>query len=60
MATTEHTVNDAIAEALRKTRHGWGAKDVVRSENTGTLAGSNKRPDILMTEPGVSPVVIET
>ncbi|NJS14523.1 MAG: hypothetical protein HC788_07840 [Sphingopyxis sp.] len=60
MATTEHTVNDAIAEALRTTRHGWGAKDVVRSENTATLAGSNKRPDILITEPGVSPVVIET
>ena len=60
MATTEHTVNDAIAQALRITRHGWSAKDVVRSENTGTLAGSNKRPDILITEAGVSPVVIET
>jgi hypothetical protein len=33
---------------------------VVRSENTGTLSGSNKRPDILITEFGVSPVVIET
>ncbi len=60
MATTEHTVNDAIAKALRETRHGWGQNDVVRSENTGTLEGSNKRPDILITEPGVSPVVIET
>lgn len=60
MATTEHTVNDAIAAALRTTRHGWGAKGVVRSENTATLQGSNKRPDILVTEPGVSPVVIET
>jgi hypothetical protein len=60
VATTEHTVNDAIAGALRTTRHGWGAKGVVRSENTGTLEGSNKRPDILIAEPGVSPVVIET
>lgn len=60
MATTEHTVNDAIAEALRKTRHGWSQTGVVRSENTATLEGSNKRPDILITESGVSPVVIET
>lgn len=60
MATTEHTINDAIAEALKPTRHGWQAAGVVRSENTGTLTGSNKRPDILVLEPGVSPVVIET
>ncbi|MBY0307054.1 MAG: hypothetical protein K2W86_18135 [Sphingomonas sp.] len=60
MSTTEHTTNDAIANALRPTRHGWSIKGVVRSENTGTLAGSNRRPDILVTEPNVSPVVIET
>lgn len=60
MATTEHTINDAIAQALRPTRHGWNAVGVVRSENTGTLTGNNKRPDILVTEAGVSPVVIET
>jgi hypothetical protein len=60
LATTEHTINDAIAQALRPTRHGWHVAGVVRSENTGTIAGSNKRPDILVTEPGVSPVVIET
>lgn len=60
MATTEHTINDAIAQALRPTRHGWNVHGVVRSENTGTLTGSNKRPDILVTEFGVSPVVIET
>lgn len=60
MATTEHTINDAIAQALRQTRHGWQAAGVVRSENLQTLTGSNKRPDILVTEPGVSPVVIET
>jgi hypothetical protein len=60
MATTEHTINDAIAQALRSTRHGWNAKGVVRSENTATLTGNNRRPDILVTEAGVSPVVIET
>lgn len=60
MATTEHTINDAIAQALRPTRHGWHKAGVVRSENTGTLTGSTKRPDILIVEPGVSPVVIET
>lgn len=60
MAITEHTINDAIAQALRPTRHGWHGAGVVRSENTSMITGSNKRPDILITEPGVSPVVIET
>lgn len=60
VATTEHTINDAIAQALRPTRHGWNVPGVIRSENTATISGSNKRPDILVTEPGVSPVVIET
>jgi hypothetical protein len=32
---------------------------MVRSENTGALKGNAKRPDILITEPNVSPVVIE-
>lgn len=59
MGTTEHTINDAIAEALRNTRHAWNDDGVVRSENTGTLTGNNKRPDILILEAGVSPVVIE-
>jgi hypothetical protein len=60
MPTTEHTINDAIAEILRETRHTWSDSDIVRSENTGMLKGSNKRPDILVLEPNVSPVVIET
>jgi hypothetical protein len=60
LATTEHTANDAIAQALRPTRHGWNTPGVVRSEHTQTLTGNNKRPDILVTEAGVSPVVIET
>ena len=60
MATTEHTINDAIAGLLRETRRSWRAGDVVSSENTGMLKGSSGRPDILVTEPLVSPVVIET
>lgn len=59
MATTEHTINDAIANQLRRTRHRWRMPNAVRSENTGTLTGSSKRPDILIAEPGVSPVVVE-
>ena len=61
MATTEHTINDAIAELLRGTRWAWRGSDVVRSETTGLLAGaSGLRPDILVTEPYTAPVVIET
>jgi len=60
MATTEHTINDAIAEVLRGTRRAWRDSDIVSSENTGQIKGSAARPDILVTEPSVSPVVIET
>jgi len=60
MATTEHTINDALAELLRETRRAWRTAPVVSSENTGMLVGSNKRPDILVLEPSVSPVAIET
>ena len=60
MATTEHTINDALAELLRETRRAWRTAHVVSSENTGMLVGSNKRPDILVVEPSVSPVAIET
>src|SRR5271168_1294191 len=60
MATTEHTINDAIAAVLRETRRAWATSNVVSSENTGMLKGSSKRPDILVLEPNVSPVVIET
>ena len=60
MATTEHTINDALAEVLRETRRAWQQPNVVRSENTRMLRGSNERPDILVIEPNVSPVVIET
>src|SRR5437660_11347587 len=60
MATTEHTINDALAELLRGTRRAWRDSDIDSSENTGQLKGSNARPDILVVEPNVSPVVIET
>jgi hypothetical protein len=60
VATTEHTINDAIAELLRGTRRAWRDSDIVSSENTGQLKGSTARPDILVIEPNVSPVVIET
>jgi hypothetical protein len=59
MATTEHTINDALASALGDTRRSWRVSPVVRSENTGALKGNTKRPDILIIEPNVSPVVIE-
>jgi len=60
MATTEHTINDALADLLRGTRRAWRDTDIVSSENTGQLKGSSARPDILVVEPNVSPVVIET
>ena len=60
MAITEHTINDALAAALRETRRAWSAHGIVSSENTEMLKGSNRRPDILILEANVSPVDIET
>ena len=61
MATTEHTINDAIAELLRQTRHAWRDSNVIRSESTRLLASSpGRQPDILIAEPHTAPVVIET
>ena len=60
MTTTEHTINDALAAVLRTTRSAWSQLGIVSSENTGILKHGAKRPDILVTEPNVSPVVIET
>jgi len=60
MATTEHTINDALATVLRATRRAWRDANVVKSENSGMLKGSHARPDILVIEPNVSPVIIET
>ncbi|MGA3107726.1 MAG: hypothetical protein ABSD53_24850 [Terriglobales bacterium] len=44
MATTEHTINDALAELPRGTRRAWRDSDIVRSENTGQLKGSTGQP----------------
>ena len=60
MPTTEPTVNVALAEVLMGTRSLWGAAGVVRAENTEVLRNSGKRPDIMVSEPNVAPVVIET
>lgn len=60
MATTEPTINDALAEVLKETRSLWRHTGVVKSENTGVLKAAGKKPDILITEPNVSPVVVET
>ncbi|MFC2070415.1 hypothetical protein ACFLTB_04505, partial [Chloroflexota bacterium] len=60
MATTEHTINDALAEVLKETRSLWRQKGVVKSENINVLTSSGKRPDILINEPNVSPVIVET
>lgn len=53
-------MNDVLASLLRSTRRVWYGNEVVRSENTGLIKGSSARPDILVLEPCVSPVVVET
>jgi surface antigen len=60
MATTEPQMNHVIASVLRQLRRTWSSPQVVRSENTMMLQSSAKRPDILVMEPGTSPVVVET
>jgi hypothetical protein len=60
MATTEPTINDALAEVLKETRRAWQQLNVIRSENIDVLKSSGKKPDILVNEYNVSPVIIET
>ena len=60
MATTEQTIDDALGALLIETRSLWRFKGVVKSENVDALKGSGKKPDILITEPNVSPVIVET
>lgn len=60
MATTEHTINDALAGLLRGTRYAWRGRQVVQSETTQLFAGSRSRPDILVAEPYAAAVIIET
>ena len=60
MATTEHTINDALAGLLRGTRYAWRGPQVIRSEATELFAESRSRPDILVAEPYAAAVIIET
>jgi hypothetical protein len=40
VATTEHTINDALAAVLRETRYAWSTSEVVSSEITSVLKGN--------------------
>jgi hypothetical protein len=42
MATTEHTINDALARVLIETRSLWRFSGVVKSENIDVLKSSGK------------------
>lgn len=60
MPTTEPSINNAIATVLREQRRAWGPPGILRSENTGVFREAGRQPDILIAEPGTSPVVVET
>lgn len=60
MPTTERSINDVIALVLRERRRRWALPQRVRSENTGIFRDAGLQPDILITEAGTSPVVVET
>ena len=56
MPTHEHTINVALGEVLASLRpHSWR----VQSEQTRTIRGSAKRPDVLLEEASQWPVAIE-
>lgn len=60
MGTTEHTINDAIARILRSTKRNWELPGVLDSENTKKLKNSHGRPDIIIQEPLLAAITIET
>jgi hypothetical protein len=60
MPTTERSINDAVALVLRERRRLWAPPQRVRSENTRIFRDAGLQPDILITEPGTTPVVVET
>jgi hypothetical protein len=61
MANSESTINDSIAAAFRAINTDWQVYDHVSSENTESLSRKKAlRPDILIVEPGVPPICIET
>ena len=53
--THEHTLNDAIANALHSQRRGWA----VAAEQTGVMKAAGKRPDIIVRQNGRPRIVIE-
>ncbi len=55
MALHEHTLNIGLGKALDGMRRRWE----VRTENLGLASDSRERPDILITEAGAAPLVIE-
>ena len=60
MPTTEPSINNAIAAVLREQRRAWSRPRTLRSQNTGVFREAGRQPDILITEAGTSPVVVET
>lgn len=60
MATTEQTINDTPTAPLIETRSLWRSKNVVKFENVDIMKYSGKKPDIIITEPNVFPVIFET
>ena len=55
MSTREPGVNQVIADILRGMRRRWK----VQSEPGGAIRGGSKTPDILITERGALPLIIE-
>ena len=57
----EHTLNDILAECLRKRSPAWRGRDshALTSEDPGVLQGTG-RPDIIADTPGGAPVAMET
>ncbi len=61
MANSELSINDQIAAALREINTDWRVHDHVSSENTEAILKKKAlRPDILILEPGVPPICLET
>ncbi len=60
MTTTEHTINDTLAAILRSTRYDWRDPNVIQAEQLRVFQDSAERPDLLVLEQHVSPVIVET
>ena len=56
MATSEHDMNTALGLRLGGMRCGW----IVQSQPLGSIRGSAAQPDVLVTELGGAPLVIES